>query len=230
MQSKVLFLFFSILYLYSNCAEEITFTVEKVDTSIVPCIESSGDYRFKIEGTFSSSASVLDKIYIDLVSPENTQVECVPFSVGNYWQCKIDICMYPLEAATIMLSVNAPTDKKYKFLNWEEVIGKTPGTSNKVAENVNFAPTSENNYTPSSIVSEGCSGTKNVFVIKGEYEDQTKLPECAFDFRIIIDNEKKDIAYCESLSNKKDFRCTFEGEGDIKFEEKMFKGCLVYIQ
>ena len=28
---------------------------------------------------------------------------------------------------------------------------------------------------------------KNVFVIKGEYEDQTKLPKCIFDFRIIID-------------------------------------------
>ena len=225
MQSKILFLFFSILCLYSNCTEEITFNVEKVETKVTSCSKVAGYYAFYIDGTFSSSASVLDKIYIDLVSPENAQAECVPYSSLNYWQCEIDICINPLDSATIILSVNAPTDNKYKFLNWEEVIGKTPGTSNKVAENVSCAPTSENNYTPYSIVSEGCSGTKNVFVIKGEYEDQTKLPECILDFRIIIDNEKKDMAYCESLLNKKDFRCKFEGEGDIKFEEKMFKGC-----
>ena len=37
--------------------------------------------------------------------------------------------------------------------------------------------------------------------------------------------KKKDIAKCDCSSlNVREFNCEFEGDGDIKFEEKYFKG------
>lgn len=219
-------LFFISLLSYSFCVEQITFTVEGVETQIMSCSEIGGSYSFKINGNFSGTPSILDRIYIDLKSPSKAQAECTPFDIGySYLYCVIDVCLNSMISANIILPVDAPIDNIYKFVSWEDIIGKIDGETNKVAENVTCIPKPENTFIPSSIESKGCSEKNNVFIINGDWEDKSLLPEVSFDFKIRIDNEQTDIAACSyNKTNTNEFNCQFEGEGTIKFEEKIFKG------
>ena len=123
-----------------------------------------------------------------------------------------------------MLPLTPPKSEKIKIQKWEEVIGAEDGKSNLVEDNVECTPYESNTFIPTSLVSKGCSLTKNTFSIIGDWEDQEKVPSESFDFKLIIDNDNKDIAECKFESkNYKQLDCSFDGEGDIKFEEKYFK-------
>ena len=228
---KIISLLFIILFSYSNCAEEVTFKVSNVGLDILPCITTFGTYTFKIEGEFTGQPSLLDIITIDLVSPSGSQADCTPMekvlSTNAYLSCKIDVCLNPLNDATILLPLKTPNSNKYKILNWEEVIGAKEGESNLVVKNVFCLPEPSNTFTPSSIKSNGCSGTKNTFSITGQWSDESKLPPFNEDIKIKLDNEKKDIATCKFEKNTpKEIKCEFNGEGDIKFGDLYVKGTL----
>ena len=103
--------------------------------------------------------------------------------------------------------------------------GAEDGKSNLVAEDVECFPQETNTFIPTSLTSKGCNVTKNIFSIDGDWENQEKLPTFSNDFKLRIDNANKDIADCRiEKENVKQLICSFEGEGDIKFEEQYFQG------
>ena len=226
----ILHLLFIILISYSNCSEEeLSFKVSKISVDIFACSTTLGTYSFKIEGEFTGQISIFDPIFIDLISPSGSQAECIPMekTSNSYLNCKIDICLNSLNDATILLPLKTPNSDKYKILNWEEVIGAKEGESNLVVKNVFCLPEPSNTFTPSSIKSNGCSGTKNTFRITGQWSDESKLPPFNEDIKIKLDNEKKDIATCKFEKNTpKEIKCEFNGEGDIKFGDLYVKGTL----
>ena len=210
---------------YSLCAEEITFTITQIKNNV--CLPLEGKYSFYIYGTFSSSISISDKIYINLKSPFQTQAECSPFSIGSdsYFTCEIDVCFYTLYKSDILLPLEAPIDKKYKFVNWKDIIGKTDGETNLIENSVICIPNPKNTFIPSKIESKGCSGTNNLFIIKGDWKNAEPLPELSCEFKIRIDNDKNGIAECNyNKENTKEINCKYGGEGKIQFQELIFKG------
>ena len=220
-----LLLLFSFLISYSNSIEQFIFTVRAFHLRFMPCLQTYGTYTFFIDGKFQGSPSDTDLLIIDLDQPEGTKAECIPFSRYDYFECEIDICLYTLNSSNIYLPIKTPISDKYKIENWEEAISKVPGTSNFIAENITCIPDIQNIFAPSSIESKGCSGTKNKFTIKGDWEWGDNIPYTDFDFKIEIDNKNKDIAKCSMSSwNVREFNCEFEGEGDIKFDDTFFKG------
>ena len=222
-------LLFSILINYFYGAEEIQFTVSKISLPSAPCTPTSGQYYFDIEGEFSTEVFLSDEIYIDMLLPNNTIAKCNPYGKNSFTpekiHCSLDICLNPLNSSKIMLPLIPPQLDKYKIQKWEEIIGTEDGKSNLIVENAECFPQGTNTFIPTSISSKGCSGTRNTFSINGDWENQNKLPSINFNFKIRIDNDNKDIAECR-LENKniKQFDCSFDGEGDIKFEEKYFQG------
>jgi hypothetical protein len=211
------------------CAEEIQFTVSKISIGLLPCMSSAGEYSFDIEGEFSGDVKLDNEIYVDMASPKNVQAKCVPYEKtiqsSSKLHCIIDVCFSPLNEVKLMLPLIPPKSEKIKIQKWEEVIGAEDGKSNLVEENVDCTPYESNTFIPTSLVSKGCSLTKNTFSINGEWENQEKIPSDSFDFKIRIDNDKKDIAECKFESkNVKQLDCSFDGEGDIKFGEKYFLG------
>jgi hypothetical protein len=224
-------LLFSFLIYYCLCVEEIQFSVRKVSLPKSPCAPTSGQYSFDIEGEFSAEVFLSDEIYIDMALPNNTKAKCNPYGKNSFTpsklHCSLDICFNPLNSSKIMLPLTPPQLDKYKIQKWEEIIGAEDGKSNLVSENAECFPKETNTFIQTSLISKGCSGTKNIFSINGDWENQNKLPSINFNFKIRIDNDNKDIAECR-LENKnlKQFECSFDGEGDIKFEEKYFQGFL----
>ena len=180
-----------------------------------------------MNGQFTGTPNDTDLLIIDLIEPYNARAECKPFSRFDYFECEIDICLNNLTSTSILLPLETPISEKYKVENWEEVISKIPNSTNLVAENVTCIPYIQNNFILSSIESRGCSGSENIFVIKGDWEFDENIPSNDFNFKIEVDNDKegKDIAECDfSLSNVREFNCKYEGEGIIKFENNYFKG------
>jgi len=222
-------LLFSILIYYGLCVEEIQFTVKKLSLPQPPCTPTSGQYFFDIEGEFSAEVFLNDEISIDMLLPNNTKAKCNPYGKNSFtpskFHCSLDTCLNPLNSSKIMLPLTHPNLDKYKIQKWEEIIGAEDGKSNLVAENVECFPNETNTFIQTSLTSKGCSGTKNTFSINGDWKNQDKLPSINFNFKIRIDNVNKDIAECR-LENKniKQFDCSFDGEGDIKFVDKYFQG------
>ena len=222
-----LFLLFSFLISYSYTIKKYTFTIQKFHLTFFKCSETYGTYTFFFDGTFSGTPSDTDILKIDLLEPYGAKAECKPFSRFDYFECEIDICLDNLTSTNISLPLETPISDKYKIENWEEVISKIPNTTNLIDENVTCIPYIQNNFILSLIESEGCSGKKNLFAMKGYWEWSENIPSIDFNFKIEIDNdnEERDIAECECLSrNVSEFNCKYEGEGIIKFEEKYFKG------
>ena len=152
-------------------------------------------------------------------------MECIPFSGCEYFECEIDICLYTLNSSSIYLPIKTPISDKYKFENWEEAISNVPGSLNFRAEKITCITDIQYIFTSSSIESKGCSGTKNKFTIKGDWELGDNIFYTDFDFKIEIDNKNKDIGKCSMSSwNEREFNCEFEGEGVIKLDETFFKG------
>ena len=140
--------------------------------------------------------------------------------------CSMDVCIDPLHSSKILLPLTPPISDKYKFQKWEEIIGAEDGKSNLVTENAECLPQETNIFINASLTSKGCSGTKNIFSINGEWKNQNKLPTQNFNFKIRIDNENDNNAIAECKYENKNinqFDCSFDGEGDIQFKEKYFK-------
>lgn len=222
---KLFFLFFSFLITYSSNIEQFTFIINKFHLGFITCSETYGTYTFFIDGAFEGTPTDTDLLIIDLEKPTHAKAECIPFSRFDYFECEIDICLYNLTSTKISLPLETPISTKYKIENWKETISNIQGTTNLVVENVTCIPLIQNNFIIFSIESKGCSGNKNLFTIKGDWATGNNIPYVDFSFKIEIDNEKKDIAKCDCSSlNVREFNCEFEGDGDIKFEEKYFKG------
>ena len=222
-------LLLSVLISCYLCVEEVQFTVSKIKIDMLPCMTSQGEYNFDIEGEFSGDAKLDEGIYIDMVSPSNAKAKCLPYEEtpisSAKLHCTIDICFYPIyENSKVMLPLTPPKSEKIKIQKWEEVIGAEDGTSNLVEDKVECTPYESNTFIPASLVSNGCSLTKNTFSIIGDWENQEKIPSESFDFKLIIDNDNKDIAECKyEINNYKQLDCSFDGEGDVKFEDRYFK-------
>ena len=224
-------LLFSFIIYFCLCVEEVQFTVGKISLPNTPCAPTSGQYSFDIEGEFSAEVFLSDEIYIDMLLPNNTKAKCNPYGKNSFTpsklHCSLDICFNPLNSSKIMLPITPPNLDKYKIQKWEEIIGAEDGKSNLVTENAECFPQETNTFIKASLTSKGCSGTKNIFSINGEWKNQDKLPSLNFNFKIRIDNDNKDIAECIfENKNIKQFDCSFDGEGDIQFKGKYFQGFL----
>ena len=175
-------------------------------------------FSFFINGTFSSEPSVSDEIIINLESPSNAQAFCYPKIGFKSITCYIDSCFNILNRTHIIVPVNPPSSSKFTFPNWKEFFYQ----DNVVIKWVTCLPLGETTFSPESIKSNGCSGQRNAFEINGNWEDETKKPSSSF-FKLKLENEQKDIALCNyNVESSKELKCTFEGEGYIKFEEQFF--------
>ena len=229
---KIIYLSFAIFISYSFCIEETTFIVKNIKLDYASCLESLGNFNFNIEGEFTGEVEVYNSLIIDLISPTGAQAKCTPFEktsyTNAYFYCLIDICLNPLMDSTVLLPIKSPKSDKYKFPNWEEVIGAKNGESNLVAKNVDCLPEESYTFTPSSLKSNGCSGNKNNFSIIGKWSDEKILPPFKLDFSFRLDNEKKDMVYCYIIDEKpNEIICEFDGEGEIKFGEKYFNAMVI---
>ena len=227
-ESKLFHLLFLAFIIYSNCAEEQTFTVKSIKLDIVPCRQSMGTYDFKIIGETNIDSSKLSVANIDLVSPAGAKAKCDLYVMNSnsdqYLHCSIDICIYSLNGVNILLPLTTPTSNKFKILNWEEVIGAKEGETNLLAENVVCLPKPDNTFVTSSIKSNGCSGTKNTFSLFGKWSIESELPAYNSDIAFRLDNEQKDMASCKiRKDNLEEIKCEFNGEGEVKFEDSFVK-------
>ena len=188
------------------------------------CYDTYGIYSFDIYVEMNKKIDTSENITINLdtSSDKIIQATCTPYyaKIIQSFKCEINICVYPLNNIDIYLPINPPKSKKYGFKNWKEIIGNSPGISNKISK-VTCLPKEKNIFIPSSIKSEGCIDNKNVFSIYGKwvYNEKDKKP-FYLEFPLLILNENYDIAYCEyDLLESNSIKCELEGHGIIKFEE-----------
>lgn len=221
-------LFFNLIFLsflipYLKCKDEIIdFNVEKIEISQVSCIPKLGTYLFYIIGEFSSSPNIKNVITFNFQS-SNSKAICHPLEQTlvskDQLQCEINICDYPINDENIFLPINPPKIDGYNFPNWNKVISKYPGESNKIPEdNIICKPMELNSYNIFSLKNEGCSNEKNIILIDGKWSDESQLLPGSFE--MTLNNGNK--ANCETI-NLNQIQCEIDGYGDIKFNENYFK-------
>jgi len=219
----ILFIILLISYAYS-LEEDIEFKVEKIELPQARCAPNLATYLFYIKGEFSQSPNITNIITINLENPLNSKAICYPLEktsvTSDQLQCLINTVEFPINNENILLPVTLPNVEGYKFPNWKEVIGGTPGASNKVPEdNIKCVPKEMNSYDISSIKSQGCSNKKNIILIEGKWEDETKLVPKEYDFT--IKSNSNDL-YCKYV-NKNEVQCELDGFGEVKFDSQYFK-------
>ena len=169
MNFRYFIIFINLLISYTYCVEEDKeFKVEKIELSQVTCAQNLATYLFYIKGEFSQSPKITNIINLNLVNPPNSKAVCYPLEktsvTSDQLQCSIDTVDFPINNENILLPITLPNAEGYKFPNWEEVIGGTPGTSNKIPEdNIKCVPKEMNSFDISSIKSQGCSKKKILF-------------------------------------------------------------------
>ena len=224
--------FIGFLFLQYFCKEnesQITFTVTGIRKDLLYplCMELTGKYLFVIEGKFSSEPNMFNSITFNLLQPVNAQVECTPISISSTgFSC--DLPVYDnniLKGNTILLQLSAPKVSGFIFKNWETIIGATPGTSNKVAENVYCSPSAEAIFNVTNIESNGCNGNKNVLKLNGKWSKEIKEN---VRFELVIDGYDKK-ADCTYDIGQEYVKCLLEGYGNVKINEKYSRSSLVYI-
>ena len=202
---------------------EYIISIKNIEIGFEPCLDTYGIYFFYIYVEINKEIDISEKITINLDTSSDKIIEatCTPFfnEIFSYFLCEINICVYPLNNIDIYLPINPPKLKKYGFKNWKEIIGNSPGISNKISK-VTCLPKEKNIFIPSSIKSEGCKENKNVFSIYGKwmYNEKDKKP-FLWEFPLLILNENRNIAYCEYEFIDNNIKCELEGYGIIKFEE-----------
>ena len=213
---------------------EYIFTIKEVELGIKPCSEDYGEYYFYIYCEMNKDIDTSEKITIDLSSSSNQiiKAKCTPYytEVIKFFICVIDILEYPLNDIEIYLPIDPPISKKYGFINWKNIIGISPRTSNKISDSkITCTPKEENTFIPSSIKSEGCDGNKNIFIIDGKwkYDEEDKKP-LFWDIDLLILNENNKIAYCEYNYTEINLECEYEGYGIIKFEKAYSKAINIW--
>ena len=201
-------------------------TIKKVQLGFFPCSETIGVFDFYIYGDMNKDIETWETITINLNTPSDQKIEatCIPYytKLIQYFICQINICEYPLNNIDIYLPIEPPISEKYGFINWKNIIGESPGISNKISKSkVTCLPKELNTFIPSSIKSEGCENkNKNIFTIYGNwmYDKEDKKP-FFWDINLLILNGNNKRAYCEYNSFKSNMKCEYEGYGIIKFEE-----------
>jgi len=183
-----------------------------------------GDYYFYIYGDMNEDISLSEELTINLYTSSDQKIKaiCTPFSeIIQFFICNINILGYPLNNVDIYLPNEPPISKKYGFINWKNIIGKSPGISNKITKTkVTCLPKEKNAFIPSSIISKGCESKKNIFTINGiwMYDIEDKKP-LFWDINLLILNENNKFAYCQYDYFNLNMNCEYDGYGIIKFEE-----------
>ena len=231
-QSNLKHILFSalLLILLQNSLEEADLIVEKLVIYSSPCNATKGEYTYGIQGHFSQSTyGVPYQIEFDLDTSSGNKIKttCHPSEILNdnidAMSCTIDISKYPLENVDVLLPTTAPQLNDLNFTNWKEVIGATPGESNKIGTNVNCVSSIENVFIPSSVEIGDCAFKRTDFTINGKWENTDRIN--LHDFgraKIALDNSKNDIVECTYRNKTHIFYCEIEGDGLIKIKEQNF--------
>ena len=210
--------------------EKIEFTVENLAQESFKCSKNT-TYEFDIEGKFNGSPSSLtDSFELDLETSDKRKIKstCTPYKIllTSQITCRIDTCLYPFDKMDIILPTKAPETSKFIFKDWEQIIGKQSGVSNKIS-NVDCSPKeSSNTFIPSSVTVEDCLFTTSSFKIKGDWENKNKKVSIV-GMNMILENENNSVAKCYYYDNRNppEFECNFD-YGKVKFKEQFFKGTL----
>ena len=209
--------------------QKIEFTVENLDQYSFKCSKNT-TFEFDIKGEFNGSPSSLsDSFELDLETSDKRKIKssCTPYNfLTSKITCKIDTCLYPFDKMDIILPIKAPQTSKFIFKNWEQVIGKQSGVSNKIS-NVDCSPKeSSNTFIPSSVTVEDCLLISSSFKIKGDWENKNKKVSIS-GMNMLLDNENNSVAKCYYYDNRNppEFDCSFD-YGKVKFKEQFFKGSL----
>lgn len=230
LQYTIFLVLISFSFLQSN--SKVEFTIEKLDDTSFKCKDYT--YEFEMKGTFNGSPSAFNQFEINLETSDGRKIKptCTPINILGVTKisCKIDNCLYPLNKENIIFPTTAPQTDTIIFKDWEKVIGKQPGVSNRISNVECFTTKSSNKFIPSSITVEDCLLGISSFIIKGDWENKDKAITNVYVniIKILLDNENKDVAECYYFGNENpiEFRCNFEGYGRIKFNEQFFKGNL----
>ena len=222
----VFLVFLFVQYFCKEQESQITFTVYGIKECILPCVPALGSYTFYIEGEFSSTPSFIDTLTLNLLQPLNAQAICNPFGKTSYsngvLQCEINLCDYKIDG-NILLQLDVPKDSIYIFKNWEQTIGVSPGTSNKV-DNTTCLPEAKAIFNVTNIEKNGCNGNKNVLKLNGKWDKE--VDNIKFDLKIDGHSKK---AYCSYVKGKEYVTCQLEGYGNIKINEKYCKSTILEI-
>jgi len=231
-QSNLKHILFSalLLILLQNSLEEADLIVEKLVIYSSPCNATKGEYTYGIQGHFSQSTyGVPYQIEFDLDTSSGNKIKttCHPSEILNdnidAMSCTIDISKYPLENVDVLLPTTAPQLNDLNFTNWKEVIGATPGESNKIGTNVNCVSSIENVFIPSSVEVGDCGFKRTDFTINGKWENTDRINLHDFgEAKIALDNSKNDIVECTYRNKTHSFSCEIEGDGLIKIKEQNF--------
>ena len=231
-QSNLKHILFSalLLILLQNSLEEADLIVEKLVIYSSPCNATKGEYTYGIQGHFSQSTyGVPYQIEFDLDTSSGNKIKttCHPSEILNdnidAMSCTIDISKYPLENVDVLLPTTAPQLNDLNFTNWKEVIGATPGESNKIGTNVNCVSSIENVFIPSSVEVGDCGFKRTDFTINGKWENTDRINLHDFgEAKIALDNSKNDIVECTYRNKTHSFFCEIEGDGLIKIKEQNF--------
>ena len=231
-QSNLKHILFSalLLILLQNSLEEADLIVEKLVIYSSPCNATKGEYTYGIQGHFSQSTyGVPYQIEFDLDTSSGNKIKttCHPSEILNdnidAMSCTIDISKYPLENVDVLLPTTAPQLNDLNFTNWKEIIGATPGESNKIGTNVNCVSSIENVFIPSSVEVGDCFFKLSEFTINGKWENADRINLRDFgDAKIALDNSKNDIVECTYRNKTYSFNCKIDGDGLIKIKEQNF--------
>ena len=217
MSILVILVFLFAQYFCKLQESKITFTVNKLEQEIIPCLSSVCSYRFDIEGEFSSDIDYFKTFTLNLIQPSNAKAICSPCSKTEYlnarFQCDIDICDYKL-GDKILVQLEVPESSIYTFSNWEQIIGASPGTSNKV-DTTTCLPKADKIFNITNVESNGCNGNKNVLKLNGKWSKEIS----SISFELDIEGYSKK-ASCSYEKGKEYLTCELEGYGDIKINEK----------
>ena len=207
-----------LLALFSNCIGRQIIIVDHVEEGL--CLPDLGSISIKIYGTFSQNK--IGPFDIEFITSEKEIIKskCQTFefnSLSNhYLNCEIDIALYyPLDDVDIYLPVNAPQIPGYKFVNWEEVIGLYPGTSNRFT--ISCLPYVNNIFNITSIVVNECIAGKRTFTIYGEWleDKQYNILESDFDFHFFMEGysyQYRNLVYCKYYELSSNIiKCQFDG-------------------
>lgn len=208
-----------LLSLKIESKEKIKFTLKEIDKP--NCEPYYGVYHFLLNGDFDKEFNNKDKVKIKLKYP-NSIAECLPYSKANYpndfLRCDLDICEFPLDE-NIIFSPEEPISDTFSFPNWNSFME----INNKINSSDPYCyPHYEATFIPNDIISEGCKGNKNKFVVKGYWNDIEKVKFEKGSFNMHILNQEDKVAQC-NFDVLEQFYCLFEGDGNIQFDSFYFK-------
>ena len=221
-------IFLVFLFVQYYCIEreyKVTFIVKELKKANEPCRPTSGSYLFYIECEFFSILYESKTLILNLLQPSNAQAICYPIekikSIGRHFSCILNLYDYIIDG-NILLQLDVPESYIYIIKNWEEIIGASPGISNKV-DNITCIPEAKAVFNITSIESNGCDENKTVFKLNGKWDKEIKN----IAFKLEIDGFSKN-AYCNYNKEKKYITFKLEGYGDIKIKEKYILNSIMF--